>query len=147
MSLKYQYTTFTKWYTDICGRELSCKTWSFHDAQRLDCEKRILRGERPDGPTRQVPHRGVQEGEGEGRDCRMAPQEPEGTVSSAAPPTLERCVCVQEAAKGGGALAGAKTRGLANECLPKMPPTPDGAHQARSLSCQDRGEAGEARRR
>jgi len=74
----------------------------------------------------------------------MAPQEPEGTVSSAAPPTLERCVCVQEAAKGGGALAtaGAKTRGLLNECLPKMPPTPDGAHQARPFCCPNRREVG-----
>ena len=66
----------------------------------------------------------------------MEEEEPEGTVSIAALPTLERYVCVQEAAKGGGALAAAaaKTRGLSNECLPKMPPTPDGAHQARSLS-------------
>ena len=55
----------------------------------------------------------------------MAPQEPEGTVSSAAPPTLERCVCFQEVAKGGGALAAAaaQTRGLSSECLSKMPPT------------------------
>ena len=110
MSHNYLNTTFTKWYTDICGR---IKTCTFRDAQRLDSEKRLPREERPDGSTRQVPHRGVQEGEGEGRDCRMAPQEPEGTVSSAAPSTLERCVCVQEAAKGGGALAAA----AAKSCL------------------------------
>ena len=51
---------------------------------------------------------------------------------------------VQEAAKGDGALAaaGTKTRGLSIFCLYKMPPTPDGGHQARCLSRKDRSQAG-----
>ena len=55
-------------------------------------------------------------------------------------PVLKQCVRVQKAAKGAGALAAAaaKTRGLSNEGLQQMPPTPDGGAQTRSLSCQDR---------
>ena len=76
----------------------------------------------------------------------MAPEEPEAKVISAAPFAAQMIPHVQEAAKGAGALAaaGTKTRGLSNEGLYKMPPTPDGGAQTRSFSCQDRSQAGQA---
>ena len=50
--------------------------------------------------------------------CRMAPEEPEDKVSTTAPPILEQCGNVQEAAKVYGAhAAAAKTRGLSSECV------------------------------
>ena len=74
----------------------------------------------------------------------MAPAEPEAKVISAAPFTARMIPHVQEAAKGAGALAvaGTRTRGLSNEGLFQMPPTPDGGHQARCLSRKDRSQPG-----
>ena len=95
MSHNYVNTTFTKWYIDICGRELLCNR-EFQDG---NYKARVPREERPAHSHRQGPHRRGEEGEGEGQDCKMEEEEPEGTVSIAALPTLERCVCVQEATK------------------------------------------------
>ena len=65
----------------------------------------------------------------------MEGEEPEGKVSRAALPTLERYVCPRGEQRWRHscrtlAAAAAQTRGLSSECLSKMPPTPDGAHQA-----------------
>ena len=73
----------------------SCvKNRGFQDGIGLQsCTARVPREERPARSQGQDPHRRGKEGEGEGQDCRMAPGEPEGKVSIAALPTLERFVC------------------------------------------------------
>ena len=118
LSHNYVYTTFTKWYTDICGRELLCNR-VFQDGIGLDCTARVPREDRLARSQGQVPYRGGEEGAEEAQLCKMEEEGPKARVSSAALPTLERCMCVQEATKGDGAraAAGAKTRGLSSECL------------------------------
>ena len=71
------------------------KNRELQDGEGQHCTARVPPEEQPARPQGQVPHRGVQEGEGEGQVRRMAPEEPEGKVSRAALPTLERYVCVQ----------------------------------------------------
>ena len=107
-----------KWYTHICGRELLSENRQFQDGIGLFCTARVPREDRPARSRRQDPHRGVQEGAEEAQLCKMEEEEP-ARVSSAALPTLERCMCVQKAGKGDGAraVAAAKTRGLSRSGL------------------------------
>ena len=88
--------------------ESSCvKNSEFQDAIGFRvAPQRVPREERPARSQGQDPHRRGEEGGEEAQDCSMAPGEPEGKVSIAALPTLERFVCSGSGANWAGRNCG-----------------------------------------